>query len=56
MKGVRTFILFHFYAIKLRRVYEQIDPVAMKEAEGYWSNLIEDYETEWSSHYITNKV
>lgn len=33
------------YAIKLRKVYEQIDPVAMKDVEGYWSHLIEDYET-----------
>lgn len=33
------------YAIELRKVYEQIDPVAMKEVEGYWSHLIEDYET-----------
>ncbi|MEK4171382.1 hypothetical protein MHI22_07390 [Lysinibacillus sp. FSL L8-0312] len=33
------------YAIELRKVYEQIDPIAMKEAEGYWSHLIEDYET-----------
>lgn len=33
------------YAIELRKVYEQIDPIAMKEVEGYWSHLIEDYET-----------
>lgn len=33
------------YASELRKVYEQIDPVAMKEVEGYWSHLIEDYET-----------
>ncbi|MFI2130887.1 hypothetical protein [Lysinibacillus fusiformis] len=33
------------YAIELRKVYEQIDSIAMKEVEGYWSHLIEDYET-----------
>lgn len=33
------------YAIELRKVYEQIDFIAMKEVEGYWSHLIEDYET-----------
>lgn len=33
------------YAIELRNVYEQIDPIAMREVEGYWSHLIEDYET-----------
>ncbi|NQF15979.1 hypothetical protein HPY31_18960 [Brevibacillus sp. HB1.3] len=33
------------YAIELRRLYGQIDPVAMKDVEGYWSHLIEDYET-----------
>ncbi|WBF54518.1 hypothetical protein HXV90_00890 [Lysinibacillus sp. JK80] len=33
------------YAIELRKVYEQIDPIAMKEVEGYWSHMIEDYET-----------
>lgn len=35
----------HNYAIELQKVYEQIDPVAMKEVEGYWSHWIEDYET-----------
>lgn len=33
------------YAVELRKVYEQIDPIAMEEVEGYWSHLIEDYET-----------
>lgn len=33
------------YAIELKKVYEQIDPTALKEVEGYWSHLIEDYET-----------
>lgn len=33
------------YAIKLRKEYERIDPLAMKDNEGYWSHLIEDYET-----------
>ncbi len=33
------------YASELRKVYEQIDPEAMKDAEGYWSHLVEDYET-----------
>lgn len=33
------------YAIELRKMYEQVDPIAMKEVEGYWSHLIEDYET-----------
>lgn len=33
------------FAIKLSKLYEQIDPVAMKDVEGYWSHLIEDYET-----------
>lgn len=33
------------YARELRNLYEQLDPVAMKDVEGYWSHLIEDYET-----------
>ncbi|MGG4095001.1 SUKH-4 family immunity protein [Paenibacillus lautus] len=33
------------YARELRKLYEQLDPVAMKDVEGYWSHLIEDYET-----------
>ncbi|UHA74771.1 hypothetical protein [Paenibacillus sp. 481] len=33
------------YAIELRGLFEQIDPEAMKDVEGYWSHLIEDYET-----------
>ncbi|AWB43157.1 hypothetical protein DCC85_02190 [Paenibacillus sp. CAA11] len=33
------------YARELRELYEQIDPEAMKQVEGYWSHIIEDYET-----------
>ncbi|MBW5470855.1 hypothetical protein GPJ61_23860 [Brevibacillus formosus] len=33
------------YARELRRLYDQIDPIPMKDVEGYWSHLIEDYET-----------
>lgn len=33
------------YARELRKLYDQIDPIAMKDVEGYWSHLIEDYET-----------
>ncbi|MEN1988861.1 hypothetical protein [Paenibacillus hubeiensis] len=33
------------YAQELHRLYEQLDPLAMKDAEGYWSHLIEDYAT-----------
>lgn len=33
------------YASELCKVYGKIDPVAMKDAEGYWSHLVEDYET-----------
>ncbi|MFD0589136.1 hypothetical protein ACFQZE_14130 [Paenibacillus sp. GCM10027627] len=33
------------YARELRKLYEQIDPVAIKDLDGYWSHLIEDYET-----------
>ncbi|TVX91890.1 SUKH-4 family immunity protein [Paenibacillus agilis] len=33
------------YARELSRLYEQIDPEAMKDVEGYWSHFIEDYET-----------
>ncbi|WP_429845155.1 hypothetical protein [Brevibacillus sp. FIR094] len=33
------------YACELRRLFEQIDPVPMKDVESYWSHLIEDYET-----------
>lgn len=33
------------YAGELRKMYEQIDPVAMRDVEGYWSHLVEDYET-----------
>ncbi len=32
------------YASELRKVYEEIDPEEMKDVEGYWSHLIEDYE------------
>ncbi|NQF15981.1 SUKH-4 family immunity protein [Brevibacillus brevis] len=32
------------YAIELRGLFEQIDPEAMKDVEGFWSRLIEDYE------------
>lgn len=35
----------YMYANELRKLYEQIDPIAMKDVEGYWSHLIEDYET-----------
>jgi len=33
------------YAQELHRLFEQLDPLAMKDVEGYWSHLIEDYET-----------
>ncbi|RAT96870.1 hypothetical protein [Brevibacillus sp. Leaf182] len=33
------------YACELRRLFEQIDPAPMKDAESYWSHLVEDYET-----------
>ncbi|WII35816.1 SUKH-4 family immunity protein [Paenibacillus thiaminolyticus] len=33
------------YASELRKVYEKIDPEAMKDVEGYWSHRVEDYET-----------
>lgn len=33
------------YASELRGYFEQIDPIAMKNVEGYWSHLLEDYET-----------
>lgn len=36
---------FYKYAGELRKMYEQIDPVAMRDVEGYWSHLVEDYET-----------
>lgn len=33
------------YARELRKLYERIDPVAMRDLDGYWSHLVEDYET-----------
>ncbi|CAH1226416.1 hypothetical protein PAECIP111890_05924 [Paenibacillus sp. JJ-223] len=33
------------YVKELHRLYKQLDPLAMKDAEGYWSHLIEDYAT-----------
>lgn len=33
------------YARELRKWFEDIDPEAMKDVEGYWSHLLEDYET-----------
>lgn len=33
------------YARELRRLYDQIDPRSMKDVEGYWSTLVEEYET-----------
>lgn len=33
------------YARELRRLYEQIDPISMQDVEGYWSILVEEYET-----------
>lgn len=33
------------YASEIQKTYEEIDPQAMKDAEGYWSHLLEDYET-----------
>ncbi|APB70176.1 cell division regulator GpsB [Paenibacillus polymyxa] len=33
------------YAIELRKLYEQIDPASLEDVEGYWSHLIQDYET-----------
>ncbi|WP_375199397.1 hypothetical protein [Bacillus sp. RS11] len=34
------------YAHELHKMFDQIDPVAMKDVEGFWSHLIEDYETD----------
>lgn len=33
------------YAHELQKMFDQIDPVAMKDVEGFWSHFIEDYET-----------
>ncbi|KLU57917.1 hypothetical protein EL84_05470 [Paenibacillus sp. VT-400] len=33
------------YARALRGYFEKIDPIAMKNVEGYWSHMLEDYET-----------
>ena len=33
------------YACELRRLFEQIDPLPMKDVESFWSHLVEDYET-----------
>lgn len=33
------------YALELRKLYTELDPIAMRDVEGYWSHLIEDYET-----------
>lgn len=35
----------YIYADELRKLYEELDPIAMNNVEGYWSHLIEDYET-----------
>lgn len=34
------------YALELKRVFNENDCVAMEDQEGYWSHLVEDYETE----------
>ncbi|MFJ8460802.1 SUKH-4 family immunity protein [Lysinibacillus xylanilyticus] len=34
------------YAHELQKMFDQIDPVAMKDVEGFWSHFIEDYETD----------
>ncbi|WP_145335145.1 SUKH-4 family immunity protein [Paenibacillus xylanexedens] len=44
MRSEGTYTQAH-YASELRRYFEQIDPVAMQNVEGYWSHLLEDYET-----------
>ncbi|MNW05201.1 hypothetical protein D3C71_2014120 [compost metagenome] len=44
MRSEGTYTKAH-YASELRRYFEQIDPVAMQNVEGYWSHLLEDYET-----------
>ncbi|WP_336763238.1 hypothetical protein [Paenibacillus sp. USHLN196] len=33
------------YARALRGYFEKIDPIAMKNVEGYWSHLLEDDDT-----------
>ncbi|MCA1294985.1 hypothetical protein LBW89_18390 [Paenibacillus sp. alder61] len=33
------------YALELKKVYNENDYVAMEDQEGYWSHLVEDYET-----------
>ncbi|WP_260985279.1 SUKH-4 family immunity protein [Paenibacillus xylanexedens] len=33
------------YADELREMFKELDPIAMNDVEGYWSHLIEDYET-----------
>ncbi|WP_227871770.1 hypothetical protein [Paenibacillus bovis] len=33
------------YAHELRKLYMQYDADTMENVEGYWSHLIEDYET-----------
>lgn len=33
------------YASKLRDYFENVDPISMKNVEGYWSHFLEDYET-----------
>ncbi|UIO43741.1 hypothetical protein LOY85_06195 [Brevibacillus brevis] len=33
------------YACELRSLFEQIDPLPMKDVESFWSHLVEDYET-----------
>ncbi|MCP1136957.1 SUKH-4 family immunity protein [Paenibacillus polysaccharolyticus] len=43
MRSEGTYNQAH-YASELRSYFEQIDPVAMQNVEGYWSHLLEDYE------------
>lgn len=44
MRSEGTYTQAH-YASELRSYFEQIDPVAMQNVEGYWSHLLEDYKT-----------
>lgn len=35
------------YGEELRAIFEEIDPEAMKNSEGYWSTKVEEYEEMW---------
>ncbi|WP_145414565.1 SUKH-4 family immunity protein [Paenibacillus xylanexedens] len=55
MRSEGTYTQAH-YASELRRCFEQIDPVAMQNVEGYWSHLLEELRNRLVAHYMKQKT